>query len=235
MQFSSRKLVDRSFTGLGLASIALLTLALVVLLIPIVVRGFRAFVFAGTVEHRRLLEEQFGRGDRDAVREEVNRAAEARAPVYEMIAAFDREIEAADFATARKYASPLSELKVHVRSLLGPFPGEPRPVLMRHQYGQNRWDRALVKLEHVLNVETYDHSNPEEMGRKVLVPRSEDFAGTSLEALFPYIQQNLREMLAPRWTFYWGFFLDKSYDAHFFGGIWPELLGTFYLTIGARS
>ena len=26
---------------------------------------------------------------------------------------------------------------------------------------------------------------------------------------------------------------DESLDAHFFGGIWPEVLGTFYLTLGA--
>ena len=36
-----------------------------------------------------------------------------------------------------------------------------------------------------------------------------------------------------RWTVYWQFLTDESYDSHFFGGIWPELLGTFYLTVGA--
>ena len=210
-----------------------MTLALIIILAPIVARGFRAYVFPATIEHRRLLVEQFGRGDLDEVREELARAKEARAPVYGMLAEFESELEAADFATRRKYAGPLSELEDHLRSLLGPFPDEPSPVLMRHQYGQTRWDRAQAKLQRVLTVETYDYSDPTVMGRKVLTPRSADFAGTSLESLFPYLERNLREMLQPRWTFYGGFLLDGSYDAHFFGGIWPELLGTIYLTIGA--
>jgi phosphate transport system permease protein len=40
-------------------------------------------------------------------------------------------------------------------------------------------------------------------------------------------------MLLPRRTVYWQFLTDESFDSHFFGGIWPEILGTFYLTIGA--
>jgi phosphate transport system permease protein len=32
---------------------------------------------------------------------------------------------------------------------------------------------------------------------------------------------------------YWRFLTDESFDSHFFGGIWPEILGTFYLTLGA--
>ena len=39
-------------------------------------------------------------------------------------------------------------------------------------------------------------------------------------------------MLQPRRTVYWRFLTDDSFDAHFFGGIWAELLGTFYLAIG---
>jgi phosphate transport system permease protein len=40
-------------------------------------------------------------------------------------------------------------------------------------------------------------------------------------------------MLRPRWTFYGRFLTDSSIDSHFFGGIWPEVLGTLYLTLGA--
>ena len=69
---------------------------------------------------------------------------------------------------------------------------------------------------------------------RVEIPRQETFAGTSLEKLFPYIEgQCQAPMLQPKWTFYWRFLFDKSYDAHFFGGIWPEILGTIYLTIGS--
>jgi len=71
------------------------------------------------------------------------------------------------------------------------------------------------------------------MGQKTLTPRAADFRGTSLEKLFPYVEQHLDQLLRPRWTVYWRFLFDESYDAHFFGGIWPELLGTLYLTAGA--
>ena len=50
---------------------------------------------------------------------------------------------------------------------------------------------------------------------------------------FERLPADLEAMLRPRWTFYWGFLFDGSRDAHFFGGIWAELLGTIYLTVGA--
>jgi phosphate transport system permease protein len=71
------------------------------------------------------------------------------------------------------------------------------------------------------------------MGKLVLKPRAELFEGTSLEPLFGFVEQNLEAMLLPRRTLYWQFFIDESFDAHFFGGIWSEILGTLYLTIGA--
>jgi phosphate transport system permease protein len=43
----------------------------------------------------------------------------------------------------------------------------------------------------------------------------------------------VKKMLLPRRTVYWQFLTDESFDSHFFGGIWPEILGTFYLTVGA--
>jgi phosphate transport system permease protein len=233
VDLTSRKLVDRSFTGLGLFSILLMTAALVILLAPIVVRGLGAFVFKGTVEHRKLQFEVFGHGKAEAIDEEVAEVAAARQPVYDMLAAFEAELESADFATRRKHAGPLHELKDHLRKLLGPLPGEDTRVLMREQYGQARWDRAQIALNHLLLIETYDYSDPTRMGRKILVPRAEDFKGTSLEPLFAYVEDNASAMLKPRWTLYWQFLFDSSHDAHFFGGIWPELLGTIYLTIGA--
>jgi phosphate transport system permease protein len=71
------------------------------------------------------------------------------------------------------------------------------------------------------------------MGQKVFEPRADEFKGTILEPLFVYVEDNIEEMLHPRTTFYWRFLFDKSTDAHFFGGIWPEVLGTLYLTLGA--
>jgi phosphate transport system permease protein len=233
MRLGTRKLIDRSFTGLGVTSILLLAAALLVVLSPIIVRGAGAFVFQGTVEHRRSQLELFDHGNASAVEAEVAGARQVRRPVYDMIAAFEKQLDEQGFAAKRKYADSLKEMKDALHLLLGPAPSEPRPVMPREQYGQTRWDRAEVKLHHVLYVEAYDYSNPREMGRKIYVPRVNDFKGTAVEPLFAYVETNLDRMLVPRWTFYWGFLTDESKDAHFFGGIWPELLGTFYLTVGA--
>jgi phosphate transport system permease protein len=107
------------------------------------------------------------------------------------------------------------------------------PQLPRNQYGQTRWDRALVKLHDALYATEYDYSDPSRMGKKVLVPRVDAFRETALEPLFPYLEGNLEAMLLPRLTVYWGFLFDEPYDANFFGGIWPAVLGTLYLTVGA--
>jgi phosphate transport system permease protein len=125
------------------------------------------------------------------------------------------------------------EVKEAIHHLLGPLPGEPTPVLMRNQYGQTRWNRAMVALDELLYEEQWDYSDPSKGGVRVSVPRVNSFRGTALEPLFAYTEEHIEEMLRPKLTFYWQFFTDKSYDAHFFGGIWPEILGTIYLTIGA--
>jgi len=71
------------------------------------------------------------------------------------------------------------------------------------------------------------------MGVKVETPRVNDFKGTKLEPLFGYLENHIEEMLLPKRTFYWQFITDKSKDSHIFGGIWPEVLGTLYLALGA--
>lgn len=233
MRLTSRKLIDRSFTGLGLTSILLLTASLLIVLAPIIARGIGAFIFKGTVEHRRVQVELFDHGGDSALKDEMAGAILARQPVYDRIAAFEKQLDEQGFAARRKYADSLKDLKASLRVLLGPAPGEPEPVMPREQYGQTRWDRAQVKLQQVLYVEAYDYSDPTQMGKKIHTPRAKEFAGTSVEPLFAYVETNLDKMLLPEWTFYWRFFTDESKDAHFFGGIWPELLGTFYLTLGA--
>ena len=233
MQLSTRKTMDRAFSGLGIISILMMAGALIVLLGPIFVRGGRAFLFRGTVEYRRMMLEQFGRGDREATRAELALADEARRPVYEAIAQFEAELGEMDWAGRREYADEFSEVKEGLRVLLGPPPGEGRGALPRTQYGQTRWERARVKLHDVLFATTYDYSDPTAMGVLVYSPRRDLFEGTSLVSMFSYVEQNADAMLRPRWTFYGRFLTDKSIDAHFFGGIGPAVLGTLYLTIGA--
>jgi phosphate transport system permease protein len=233
VSLETRILKDRSFTATGVVAITLMIAALGVLLAPIFLRGVGAVVFTATVEHRRLLLEKFDRGDRARITAEIEAARDAREPVYRMLAAFEQDLESAEPARRRQYAGPLRELKKAIRALLGPLPREPRPMLMRDQYGQTRWDRARVKLAQALYREEWDYSDPTRGGIQRLRPRAADFAGTPLEGLFAYLEKNVDRMLLPRRTVYWHFFTDESFDSHFFGGIWAEILGTFYLTIGA--
>lgn len=233
MRMQTRKLLDTAFASWGMIAIALMVAALLILLCPLFIRGAGAIFFTGTVEHRRLMMEKFDRGNRAVVERDIEAAREAREPVHRAIGDFERGLDAGDPAERRKYVKMLKELKKSLHSLLGPEPGSTRPMLMRDQYGQSRWDRAQVKLQRVMFREEWDYSNPDRKGILVLKPRSVEFAGTPVETMFTYLEQNVEKMLLPQSTIYWQFLTDESFDSHFFGGIWPELLGTFYLTIGA--
>ncbi|MDD5482071.1 MAG: phosphate ABC transporter permease PstA [Kiritimatiellae bacterium] len=233
MQLKTRKILDRSFSWTGAIAIFLMTAALVILLAPMLARGWGAFHFAATIEHRRMILEQFGRGNRAEIEAERNASRLARAPLYRMIAEFEKQLEDGEEQERKKHAASLRNLKKALRGLLGPEPGAPKPILMRDRYGQTRWDRALVKLQNALHAEEWDYSNPDRGGVKILKKRAAEFAGTSLEPLFAYLEQNTKKMLLPRRTFYWRFLTDVSLDAHFFGGILAEILGTLYLAAGA--
>jgi phosphate transport system permease protein len=233
MNLGTRKLFDRSLTGFSVMAIILMTLSLLVLLGPIFSRGLGAFFFRATSEHRRLMLEQFNRGNPQAVAAETRAVTTARRPVYEMLDDFADELKGMEYARRQGFRPQLKEVQDLLRELLGPPPGELEAVMLRQQYGQTRWDRAKVKLGRILFSDQWDYSDTRSMGKKILVPRRQGFAGTSLEPLFPYLKNNLDKMLRPRLVFYWRFLTDISMDSHFFGGIWPEILGTFYLTLGA--
>jgi len=233
MELRTRKLFNRSFSFVSVISIILMAFSLVVLLGPIFVKGSSAFLFHGTVEHRKLMLERFNRGNRAAVEAAASHAEKARKPVFDLLRGFEAQLDTADVDVRRQYRNDFVELKELVLELLGPMPDEPAPALLRQQYGQTRWDRAKIKLNGILFVDEYDYSDPTKMGTKVLKPRVERFRGTSLEPLFGMLERGARDMLMPRLTLYWQFLFDESYDSHFFGGIWPEMLGTVYLVIGA--
>ena len=224
---------NTSFTTVGVLAIVLMAVSLVVLLYPIFIKGIGAFVFTETVENRELMLQRFGRGDRERVMADVREAEIARKPVYDIMESFERELSESGSEFRREYATEYREVKELIGELLGPSPGGREAALIRERYGEVRMGRAMVTLDQILNVETYDYSDPSSMGKKVLKPRAEIFRGTSLEPLFSVIKNDADKMLKPELTFYWRFLLDKSQDAHFFGGIWPEVLGTLYLSIGA--
>lgn len=233
MQLSTRKMLDRALSGTGIFSILLMAAALLVLIVPIARRGIGAIFFEGTVEHRRMMLEQFHRGDSAAVKAELLEADKAREPIVGILTNYEAHLESLPFSQKRKAKTEYKEIRGALAALLGPLPGDEKPLMVRGQYGQTRWDRAQVKLEKVLFAEEWDYSDKSGMGKKKLVPREEHLKGTPIEPLFAYVRDHLNEMLRPRPTTYFGFFSDVSIDAHFFGGIWPEILGTLYLTIGA--
>ena len=233
MNLNTRKLLDKSFSGLGLSSIALMGITLVLILAPIIWNGSKAYIFKGTIEHRKVMFDHFDRGNYDKLANEKSDVNTTRNFIYQRLDNFDEELKLMDSSERRKYRSDYREFKKQIKELLGPSPTDRKPVLIRQQYGQNRWDRTLIKLHEILYIQEWDYSNPDSMGELVERPRIEEYRGTALEAIFPYLENNIESMMLPKWTFYWQFLTDKSKDAHIFGGIWPEVLGTIYLTLGA--
>lgn len=108
MRLSTRKLLDRSFTSMGLFSILIMGVALLVILVPLFVRGIGAFVFEGTIEHRRLLLERYDRGDAERLRAELDAVHAARKPIYDMLQQFE-DSQQAQLKTVLAVMNVLSE------------------------------------------------------------------------------------------------------------------------------
>lgn len=229
MRLSTRKLLDKSFSGLGFFSLLLMCAALAVILIPIVLKGSSAFIFKETVERREFMLENYDRGDADAIQKELARAKEARKPVYEILKEYEESLGWGDLKEREK----LKDIKDKIRNILGPLPGDAEKPLPRDQYGQTRWDRAQAHLDDLLCRTEYKFPDPNAMGVPVKVARKEDYKGTPLAPLFDQMENNLDKMLRPQWTFYWRFLFDMPSDSYFFGGIWPSVLGTIYLAFGS--
>ena len=233
MNIGTRKILDRSFTAVGIGSIVVMALALMIVVVPIVYNGIGAVFFTGTVEHRKMLHAEFKRGDSQDLSSEVASSNRYRAKVYDMLTGFEADLETMAPEKKAEYQAKYSQVRTALQALLGPLPGDPEPMLTRFKYGQTRWEKAEEKLHDLLYESKWDNSNPNVMSKEYFVSRAIGFEGTSLARLFPYIKDNLENMLLPEFTFYWGFITDSSVDSHFFGGIWPEIQGTFFLAIGA--
>ncbi|NTU92928.1 MAG: phosphate ABC transporter permease PstA [Chlorobiaceae bacterium] len=233
MNLGTRKLLDRSFTALGIGSIVIMAMTLLIVLVPIVTNGLGALVFKGTIEHRKMLAAEFNRGDRAELERQTALADSSRKPVYAMMAAFEQELTGMDEPRRQQYQQQYAQVRSAIQTLLGPIPGDPLPALTRSQYGQTRWEKAEERLHEVLYEKKWDYSNPDAPAKEYSVSRAAGFEGTSLVKLFPYVEKNIDRMLMPEWTLYWGFITDSSVDAHIFGGIWPEIQGTLFLAIGA--
>ena len=90
-------------------------------------------------------------------------------------------------------------------------------------------------LSEIRQVSQWEYPDDGGLGVQVHTPRKPLYAGTTLEAAFDtlFTEAHFRKLLLPELTFYPQFLTDKSYDAHLFGGVGPEVLGTLVLTAGA--
>ena len=236
MNIKSRKILDHSFTGFSIFAVLIMVLSLIALLGPIIIKGANAYIFKATVEHEKVLMTLFDRGSPKELAKNITETDEARDKLYATIDSFEPELkEMLESNPERGYAldADFEEFKTNIKKLLGPRASDKAPVMMRDKFGSTRWDKSLEILANLTEVKDWDYSSG--MGVEVTKPRKDIYAGTSLEKAFndyltePYLQK----MMKPGWTFYYGFLTDASYDAHFFGGVWPEVVGTLYLTFGS--
>ena len=233
MDLGTRKILDRSFTAVGVTSILLMAMALMIVIVPIFTGGIGAIFFKGTIEHRKLQYNEFGKGNPDVLQQQITESDSYRNKAYRILDAFESEMEGMEPAKKKKYLSGYKSVREILAHLLGPLPGDIEPILLRYQYGTTRWEKAEESLHQLMFVTKWDYSDPTEMAKQYFVPRSDEFTGTALAELFPYMENNLEKMLLPEQTFYWGFLTERSLDAHIFGGIWAEIQGTFFLAVGA--
>lgn len=142
-----------------------------------------------------------------------------------------------DLNRYHEYVAELEEVELLLfgsnerNGLLGPRPGEPTRAMARVQYGATRMDQARQLLDTFLLAEEWVEKEPGQPLVKVRTPRAATFAGTALEPLFAYVEANIDDLLRPRFTFYWHFFLDDNVNSHYFGGVGPEILGTVLITV----
>jgi phosphate transport system permease protein len=140
-------------------------------------------------------------------------------------------VDTVDLASQQKYAAALAEVQEELRHLFGPPPGTPTPPLYQDQYGATRWDKAQESLQKLLYATEWVSQGKGQPLKRVDTPREEQFAGTDLAPLFPMVRASEENLLRPRLTCYWQYFTDDSLAGHYFGGVWPEILGTLLLTI----
>ncbi len=142
-----------------------------------------------------------------------------------------------DLSRYHEYVAALEEVELLLfgsnehNGLLGPRPEEPTRAMARVRYGATRSDQMRELLDRFLVAEQWVPAEGTDSLVKVRTPRVEQFEGTSLASLFPYVEENIEKLLNPRFTFYWQFFVDDNVNSHYFGGVGPEILGTVFITV----
>lgn len=158
-----RHLVDRLVKGSALLSVGLMAAALVIVLGPILWRGFGAVFFRGTYEFRRREFEVHGRGRPDRLADERAAVDAARKPVYDLIEAFKADIvdvNGLSQEARRRYNEFRDQIPAHLDR-----PEHRRFVLQLRQEGRRlrdaleeayaTTDREAIR-RHLVVVRTYD-------------------------------------------------------------------------------
>jgi len=219
---------DKSLTLVAYLAVVAMAGFLVWVMGPVFTKGAGAYVFKGTVEHRRVMHDWYGRGDSEKLGADIASANEARKPVYDAIAAFK---------SSPHNRGDLRDQFGDVCELVAVLFGNDDASLPRNKYGRTRWEQALEVRGEILTDHYWDYASAEAEAKGGAIqreqPRAPLFAGTPLAPLFTALETSLEQMFKPRRTFYARFLTDGSVDSHFFGGIGPEALGTLYLALGA--
>lgn len=154
-----------------------------------------------------------------------------------LAADFLEAAEHVDLSRYHDYLVALDEVEVILfgsiehPGLLGPRPDHAARPLAMTSYGATRWDQARSLLDRLLWAERWVETEPGQPLLKERSPRAELFHDTALEPLFTYVPEHIDEMLRPRFTAYWQFFIDDNFDSHYFGGVGPEIVGTLLITV----
>ncbi|MFI4910377.1 MAG: phosphate ABC transporter permease PstA [Sedimentisphaeraceae bacterium JB056] len=191
---------------------------------------------------RNLLIDAMESDDKSEAMELVQSALDSRDKVFE------GSVFAETFAIANKYQSVLKdtdlskrdiytnelvEVKELVAKLFGPDPAKDKPMLIMQQYGATRLDYARDLIKKITIKETWE----QQPGKKALIRtqtlRSDIFESTPLESFFRTLPEKAENILKPKFTVYWQYFIDDSTPGHFFGGVGPEIIGTLSLTLMA--
>jgi phosphate transport system permease protein len=149
---------------------------------------------------------------------------------------FQKAVTNIDLNKRKEYEQDLTKVEQtlfgsgELPGLLGPHPDKPLPALVMNRFGATRWDQSLKLLDQLLWIEEWVEKEPGKPLEKARFSRKEKYAGTDLEPLFGYVENNLVKILRPRLTFYWRFFIDDNFNSHYFGGVGPEILGTLLIT-----
>jgi phosphate transport system permease protein len=93
MKASGRVILDKAFTAVTGLSVVLMVIVLVVILGPMLWRGFGAVAFKETVEFRKMQLAEFGHGEESEVKAETAKTEIARKTVYEMIDKFKSGVD----------------------------------------------------------------------------------------------------------------------------------------------